>query len=345
MDEKVLSVILPNYNHGRYLEDAVVAIAGQDRPPDEIIVIDDASTDDSLAILRGLQAHYTCLQILVNETNQGAILTLERGLHRARGRYVYFAAADDRVLPGFFSMALGMLEAAPDVGLFCAETILADGLSGRRIGIRPAVRPIARRGRLSPAGVEALLRRADHFIHTGSSVLRRTTVIAKGGFDSEAGSFADGLLCRKIALEGGLCFAPEPVSVWQVHADSQSMRTALDRAEARKALVEMPRRIAQDPDFPPWYAEAFERRWRFAVMRLNLQQRSPDRVGLREMMPDTGLDRFVLGLALPWITLRTIRVALLAWLTMRLKPFRLRDVVKTALSRHGRYGAAKPGHQ
>src|SRR4051812_2495556 len=52
MSEPVeLSVILPNYNHARCLSRAIEAIAGQSRPPDEIIVIDDASQDNSLEIL------------------------------------------------------------------------------------------------------------------------------------------------------------------------------------------------------------------------------------------------------------------------------------------------------
>ena len=47
-----LSVVLPNYNHGHLVRRALAALVEQDRPPDEIIVVDDGSTDDSLAILR-----------------------------------------------------------------------------------------------------------------------------------------------------------------------------------------------------------------------------------------------------------------------------------------------------
>src|ERR1700730_1848833 len=148
MREPLLSVVLPNYNHAQYLARAIDAIAGQDRPPDEIIVIDDASTDDSRDVLANCQSRHSNLIILVNEPNHGALFALQRGLELAKGRYIYFAAADDQVLPGFFSQAIHTLEAAPTLALFCAETILLDGATGRRIGIRPVVRPLRRGGRL-----------------------------------------------------------------------------------------------------------------------------------------------------------------------------------------------------
>src|SRR5258708_5173204 len=103
MREPMLSVVLPNYNHAQYLSNAIDAISGQSRSPDEIIVIDDASTDDSRDILAQYQTRHPNLIVLFNEQNFGALSALQRGLRVARGRYIYFAAADDQILPGFFS--------------------------------------------------------------------------------------------------------------------------------------------------------------------------------------------------------------------------------------------------
>src|SRR6516164_1710150 len=94
------------------------ALLGQSRPPDEIIVIDDASTDDSIEAIDVFAAKFSCIRVLRNPTNQGAIAALTRGLQAARGRYVYFAAADDWVMPGFFARAIEALEANATVGLF-----------------------------------------------------------------------------------------------------------------------------------------------------------------------------------------------------------------------------------
>jgi glycosyltransferase involved in cell wall biosynthesis len=328
-----LSVVLPNYNHARYLSRAIDAIAGQTTAADEIIVIDDASTDDSQNVLRQCQNRHPNLTVLINQHNLGALLTLQRGLEAASGRYIYFAAADDQILPGFFSQAVDALEAAPTVGLFCAETILLDGATGEKIGTRPAVRPLRKPGGLSAREVEEMLKRADNFIHTGSTIFRRHALLKQGGFVVAAGSFSDGLLARKVALAEGMWFMPTAVAIWHVHSDGLSRATALDRDKAFEAMIALPRLISADPGFPSWYAELFQRRWRFGSARLALDVTPPDRGLLTAMAPNTRLDRAVIGVLAPLLQIRAARWATLAWLTLRLRPFRIRDVVLTGLDR------------
>lgn len=344
MEQPFLSVILPNYNHGRHLAVAIDAIAAQSRSPEEIIAIDDASTDDSRGILAECQNRHSNLVVLVNDRNLGALATLQRGLEAARGRYIYFAAADDQVLPGFFDRSIDALEAAPTLGLFCAETILIDAATGRKLGMRPVVRPLRKAGSLSPAAVKDLLKRADNFIHTGSSVFRRTSVLAKSGFSAEAGSFSDGILARKIALTDGMWFEPITAAVWSIHTDGLSRVTALNRDKAADALSTLPQLIERDQDFPPWYAELFGRRWRFGSARLALEQIPPEADLLASMAPDTLADRAVIGALAPFLRLRTARLLVLAWLTVRLRPFRIRDIAVTAFDRYaeGRHRLKRP---
>jgi glycosyltransferase involved in cell wall biosynthesis len=114
-----LSVVLPNYNHAKFVGRALTALIRQKRAADEIIVIDDGSTDDSLDVIHGIAARAPAIRVLRNEKNIGVIATLQRGLESARGDYVYFAASDDWVFPDFFALALRQLEANPGVGLYC----------------------------------------------------------------------------------------------------------------------------------------------------------------------------------------------------------------------------------
>ncbi len=199
------------------------------------------------------------------------IPTLQRGLEAARGKYVYFAASDDWIFPGFFALALRRLEADPDSGLFCGEAMLIDGRSNRPFAVRPAVRPRMRAGRIDAAGTQDLLRSTDNWILTGSAIFRRDCVTWAGGFDARLGSFADGFIARKVALKYGFLFEPEIVASWVVFPDSVSRMTALDLQRTKYILDVVPTLIAADPGFPPWYADAFRDRWRFAACRLALQ--------------------------------------------------------------------------
>ena len=125
----------------KFIGRALAALLAQERAADEIIVIDDGSTDDSVRVIERFAAGAPSIRVLHNPNNIGVIPTLQRGLQAARGKYIYFAASDDWVLPGFFELALRRLEANPDVGLFCGEAMLVDGRNNRPFAVRPAVRP------------------------------------------------------------------------------------------------------------------------------------------------------------------------------------------------------------
>ena len=326
-----LSVVLPNYNHADLIARALDALLAQDRPPDEIIIIDDGSTDDSVGVIRAYAAKAPAIRILLNPKNCGIVATLQRGLEAARGRYVYFAASDDWVLPGFFALALALLEANPQRGFFCGEAILVDGTTGGFQGLRPVARPRRGQGDVAPSRALELLARIDNWILTGSAVFRRECVVAAGGFDARLGSFADSYLSRKIALTRGFCYAPVTVAIWCIFSGSVSRVTALRRAEEVLAVV--PPVIAADPTFPSWYPDVFRRRWRFAASRLALENRPVDRALVSSIGADSPLDR--LALRAIWAVLPAAlgRFATLSLLWWRWRPTSLGAVVATALER------------
>jgi glycosyltransferase involved in cell wall biosynthesis len=327
-----LSVILPNYNHGASITHALEALLAQERTAEEIIVVDDGSTDDSRDVIERFAAKTASIRPLYNAQNQGAIPTLTRGLEAASGRYVYFAAADDWVMPGFFKLAVGTLEENPTLGLFCGEAVLLDGASNEPFGIRPAVRPLNRAGSVTPDNACRLLKRTDNWILTGSSVFRRNAVISAGGLDQRLGSFADGFLARKVALSRGFYYAPQVVATWVVFPDSVSRRTALDPARAQDALETVPARLAADPVFPKWYPRVFQNRWRFATSRLALEAEPINYALLSTMGVRSRLDDIVLAKLCPRLHPKGARLTALAWLWFRLRPTTLTGLVRTAMA-------------
>ena len=101
-----LCVVLPNYNHAWCIARALQALVDQDHPPSEIIIVDDGSTDDSLSTVRQFGPSHVPIRLLTNGRNLGVVPSLQRGLLVSRARYIYFAASDDWVQPGFFSRAM-----------------------------------------------------------------------------------------------------------------------------------------------------------------------------------------------------------------------------------------------
>jgi len=328
----VLSVVLPNYNHAQYLPRAIDAYLSQERQADEIIVIDDCSAYASRDIVAGYAAKHPSIRLVANEKNIGVIPTLSRGLGESRGHYIYFGAADDFVMPGFFAVALRMLQAHRQAGLFFGDAILLDGRSGRPLGVRPPVRPRLSSGFLSPSEVAALFRSNDNFVVTGAAVFRRNKVISAGGFDERLSSFADGYLVRKIALTCGLCYAPITALTWCVFPDSVSRKISTRRA--REVLEEIEERLAADSAFPAWYRDAFRRRWHFATSRLALQDEPVNRELLLEMGAQSASDSAVLKCLLHTFGIKKARLLILIWLWQRFRPFSLTGLATTAIARY-----------
>ncbi|MGQ4275115.1 glycoside hydrolase family 99-like domain-containing protein [Terrihabitans sp. B22-R8] len=128
---RTVSVIVPNYNYARYLEARLGSILDQAYPVFEIIVLDDASTDDSLSVVESIgPKHRRTLHLHVNRTNSGNVFRQwKTGLDRATGEYVWIAEADDLADPDFLGRMVAHLSAAPDAGFaFCdSRAIDAEG--------------------------------------------------------------------------------------------------------------------------------------------------------------------------------------------------------------------------
>lgn len=96
---RTVSVVVTNHNYGRFLGEALDSVLSQDPPPFEVIVVDDASTDDSREVL----ARYSeRVQVVWQPSNEGQISGYNRGFAQVKGDVVIFLDADDRLKPGAF---------------------------------------------------------------------------------------------------------------------------------------------------------------------------------------------------------------------------------------------------
>src|SRR5215210_2525588 len=328
-----LSVVLPTYNHAEYLPRALDALLAQDFGPSEIIVVNDASTDETAGIISRYQTRSSIIHPIAHKRNLGVIAALNSGLARASGELISFGAADDYVLPEFFARAVRMLAMHPMTGLFCGDAVLVDGESGQLYGLRPAARPLYHAGAVSAEKTRQLLKRIDNWVVTSSAVFRRDAIEQAGGFNAALGSFADGYMARKIMLQRGFCYSPEICARWSVFRTSLSRERALQPATAAESLEMLPSHMEADPVFPSWYAEKFRKRWRFATARLALDASPIDRELLLRMGATGQLDRHVLGVLAALPVRPLARLLILAWLWFRLRPYALTSLVATQISR------------
>jgi glycosyltransferase involved in cell wall biosynthesis len=115
-----VSVIIPCYRYGRFLDESVgSALSGQDGVDVRVLIIDDASPDDSAEQAKRIAAADPRVEVRVHEKNRGHIATYNEGLLEwADGDYTVLLSADDKLTPGSLVRAAALLDANPDVG-FC----------------------------------------------------------------------------------------------------------------------------------------------------------------------------------------------------------------------------------
>lgn len=93
--KRTLSVIIPNYNKEKFIEKTILSVENQTLVPDEIIVVDDCSTDNSCEIVRNLQKKYSNIKLFEKEKNSGVSNSRNLGLKLANSEYVTFLDSDD----------------------------------------------------------------------------------------------------------------------------------------------------------------------------------------------------------------------------------------------------------
>jgi len=123
----LVSVIVPCYNYGHFLPASVGSVLGQERVTAQVIIVDDASTDDSAAVAARIAAADPRVVVLRNRQNSGHVVTFNNGLAVATGDFIVRLDADDLLTPGSLARAVALFDAYPSVGLVYGHPLHFEG--------------------------------------------------------------------------------------------------------------------------------------------------------------------------------------------------------------------------
>jgi glycosyltransferase domain-containing protein len=239
--EVTVSVLLCNYNDARYLRDSLSAICTQSRLPEEVIVLDDGSTDDSLKIIEDFGRRYPFIRILKNETNRGLLYSINRALEEARCAFVVWAAADDRLMPQFLERNAQCLREYPAAGMtFSRLAVFEDGsdettsFTEKNYGVAFDFGTAPRF--LSPQMLRDRLQHSHLWISANTAMASRTALMQAGGFDAELRWHADYFSFLAVALRHGAVCIPETLALMRQRPQTYSSEGMANRNEQRAIL-------------------------------------------------------------------------------------------------------------
>lgn len=247
----VLSVVIPSYNAGAHLKQAVDSLLAQRLPGLEIVVVDDGSTDGSMATLAGLGVR------IVRQTRKGEAAARNAGVKASAAAYITFLDADDRLVPGALSARLEFLSAHP------AESAVG-GLPSRLIDERgePVAEVFSRMSvkHAVPFRLTDAYYRAGNFFPVSCSLyLYRREVFDRIGFYDETLPVApDCDFHFRFLKTTGIPILPVPVFERRLHASNLSLaganaKTIAFRPEILETVRVINRRHGFEPkEIAPW---------------------------------------------------------------------------------------------
>ncbi len=196
MTRPTITVVVPVYNAERFLDESLRAVLGQTRPPDEVVVVDDGSTDGTGEVLRRFAGDVR----VIRQENAGHAAAYNRGFAAARGDFVARSDADDVWLPAKLARQEELLRRHPEVDVAMTAAWVF-GREERLFGDPPGD------GVLDPV-------RFARALYTENSVCSSTVLVRRRLFE-RIGPFAPGLACEDYdfwlrAAAAGAVFAHDP---------------------------------------------------------------------------------------------------------------------------------------
>jgi glycosyltransferase involved in cell wall biosynthesis len=233
-----VSVVIPCYKYGHFLEDAVTSVLDDQQGVNvRVLIIDDASPDDSAEVARKIAARDPRVEVAVHATNKGNIATFNEGLLEwADGDYCVLMSADDRLTPGALQRAHDFLDAHPAVGFVYGHPLWI--MHGAPL---PTARARVRGWSVWPGQwwLKRRFRDAENPITSPEVVVRTSVQKRVGGYDARLPHAADLEMWMRLAANADVGFIRgADQAYYRLH--EQNMRKAfsalMDLRERRLAF-------------------------------------------------------------------------------------------------------------
>jgi glycosyltransferase involved in cell wall biosynthesis len=209
-----ISAVIPSYNYAKYLSRAIDSVLAQTRKPDEIIVVDDGSTDNTREIVEAFGESIT----YIFQQNKGLSAARNTGIRAAKGDWIAFLDADDWWLPNKIALQSAAAERNPEVGLVYTAAWLVAPDGKKTMAQKPA----------DPRRLFPLLRFCNRISGSGSGTLiRRDLLIAEQGFDETLTACEDWDMWVRLSRRCRFALVETPETA--VSTTPNSMSSSADR--------------------------------------------------------------------------------------------------------------------
>ena len=275
-----VSIVLPSYNYARYLDERIQSLLDQTYKDFELIIVDDASTDNSIEVI---QKYETDPRVITKFFSKNSGLPYKRwndGAEMASGDYILFAGADDSCALTMLEKLVEKLDANANVGIAYCQSMEMDSESQLVRSMKKYSDTLDKK-RWSQDYVDKGTNECQYLAikniipNASAAMIRRQVFNQLGGFDENLKLVADWTLWSKIMMVSDVAFVAEPLNYFRCHSGtvrSKMMKVGSHTEEIYGVIST----VVKNANVPQKYSEkAYERaayRWVNSILRLLVTQ-------------------------------------------------------------------------
>lgn len=243
----LVSVIVPNYNHHRYLPQRLATITAQTLRDIEIILLDDSSTDDSQTLLQSFANQERRARLTINQSNSGSTFKQWRkGMQMATGKYIWIAESDDAAHPAFLKTLVSKLESDSSIVVACSQLRMMDtdgNLGSVPDGWLNELDPLRWKTDFTNDGMDEI----SGYLAQKNTILNASGVVFRNFADIDClvddsmRLCADWLFWVRLLARGQLAYVAKPLNYWRLQSSNARNRPPgeLEWQEGQKIIAEI----------------------------------------------------------------------------------------------------------
>ena len=274
-----VSVVVPNYNHARFIRQRIESVLGQTYRDFEVILLDDCSTDESRSIISEYAAD-SRVRIEFNEKNSGSTFKQwNKGVRLAKGEYVWIAESDDYADKNLLERLVAALDAEPSIAFaYCrswrvSEENHLDGFADSYLERPRWTVDYCVDGREECRNFFVVY---NTIPNASAAVFRKAAYELVGGADESLLLCGDWKLWAAMALTGNVAYVSEPLNYFRFHdasVRSQGLKARVHVAESLRVIRWILGRITLTDDILEGLLNTCSDQWVRAVMNPNVPLR------------------------------------------------------------------------
>lgn len=226
MDAPEISIIMASYNYARFICEAIDSVLAQSVTNWELIIVDDGSTDESLAVIKSYcdKDKRLSLHQHADAANHGLPCTLELALKQVRGRYIAFLESDDAWTPDCLEKRLERLKYSGADAVFNHITVFGENVS-EKTGDVILVYAAYKKFQHSPKGFQLQNRLLfENCIPTFSCIMLKAAMLAGVDMAAPVPRWLDWWMWQQAASKGNFTYLDAACTRWRMHAGSYNRK-------------------------------------------------------------------------------------------------------------------------